>query len=161
MPLLAVYFVASLAHFAHNAEYIALQRIPICLAGLPARKVYLAWLALLLASALQWSRHAIGLRFHLAGVLALSAYGGLGLDGLLHYTLALCSEHLALMTNITIWSEAILGLMLMFSGHGGLIRPCKFRAQMDRLRLTCHSTRTFLGAAVRGDLTTTSQGVRH
>ncbi len=106
--LLAVYFVASLAHFAHNAEYIALY--PNMPGWLTREKVYLAWLAVtgLGLSGLA----AIGLRFHLAGVLALSAYGGLGLDGLLHYTLALCSEH-TLMTNITIWSEAILGLMLM------------------------------------------------
>jgi len=45
------------------------------------------------------------------GVLFVGAYGAFGLDGLGHYTLALCSEH-SLATNVTIWSEAIAGLML-------------------------------------------------
>ncbi|BDT72679.1 hypothetical protein os4_22220 [Comamonadaceae bacterium OS-4] len=106
-PLIALYTLASLTHFAHNAEYIAFYP------GLPVwmtrESVYLAWLAVagvgglsLIASRLGWSR--------LAAVL-LAAYGLLGVDGLLHYTLALCSEH-TLVTNLTIWAEVLLGVTL-------------------------------------------------
>lgn len=105
--LFALYTLASLTHFAHNAEYIAFYP------GLPVwmtrESVYLAWLAVaavgglaLIASRLGWSR--------LAAVL-LVAYGLLGADGLLHYTLGLCSEH-TLATNLTIWAEVLLGVTL-------------------------------------------------
>ncbi|TAF71722.1 MAG: hypothetical protein EAZ54_13310 [Curvibacter sp.] len=103
--LFVLYTLASLTHFVHNAEYIAFYP------GLPVwmtrESVYLAWLAVaavgglsLIASRLGWSR--------LAAVL-LVAYGLLGVDGLLHYTLALCSEH-TLVTNLTIWAEVLLGV---------------------------------------------------
>lgn len=46
-----------------------------------------------------------------AGALLLGVYGLLGTDGLLHYTLALCSEH-TLPTNVTIWAEVVLGVVL-------------------------------------------------
>ena len=35
----------------------------------------------------------------------------LGVDGLLHYNLGLCSEH-TLATNLTIWAEVLLGVTL-------------------------------------------------
>ena len=87
--LFAFYSLASLIHFGHNAEYIAFYP------GLPAwmtrESVYLAWLAVasvgLLAIAANWS----GCK-RIAAVLVF-IYGLLGTDGLLHYTLALCSEH--------------------------------------------------------------------
>ena len=108
--LFALYTLASLthfAHFAHNAEYIAFYP------GLPVwmtrESVYLAWLAVaavgglsLIASRMGWSRWAAVL---------LVAYGLLGADGLLHYTLGLCSEH-TLATNLTIWVEVLLGVTM-------------------------------------------------
>jgi hypothetical protein len=105
--LFALYTLASLAHFSHNAEYIAFYP------GLPAwmtrESVYLAWLAVasvgLLAVAANWRGWQ-----RIAAVL-LFIYGMLGVDGLLHYTLALCSEH-TLVTNITIWAEVLLGVVL-------------------------------------------------
>jgi hypothetical protein len=105
--LFALYTLASLAHFSHNAEYIAFYP------GLPAwmtrESVYLAWLAVasvgLLAVAATWRGWK-----RIAAVL-LFIYGMLGVDGLLHYTLALCSEH-TLATNITIWAEVLLGVVL-------------------------------------------------
>jgi len=42
-------------------------------------------------------------------LLALGVYGALGLDGLLHYRLGLCSQH-TLLANLTIWAEATTGL---------------------------------------------------
>ncbi len=105
--LFALYTLASLAHFSHNAEFIAFYP------GLPAwmtrESVYLAWLAVasvgLLAVAANWCGWK-----RIAAVL-LVIYGMLGVDGLLHYTLALCSEH-TLATNITIWAEVLLGVVL-------------------------------------------------
>jgi hypothetical protein len=45
------------------------------------------------------------------GAVVLALYGALGLYGLGHYTLALCTEH-SLTANLTIWLEVITGLML-------------------------------------------------
>jgi hypothetical protein len=105
--LIAVYFVATLAHFMHNAEFIAFY--PNMPAWMTRETVYLAWLAIasvgvagIIAARFGWSA---------VGALLLGAYGALGLDGLTHYTLALCSEH-TLAANLTIWSEAIAGLVL-------------------------------------------------
>jgi hypothetical protein len=106
--LCGLYFFASLTHFAHNAEYIAFY--PNMPHWLTREKVYLAWLAVtsvgaaaVIASRLGWPALA---------ALLLSAYGALGIDGLAHYTLALCSEH-TLATNLTIWFEVLTGLLLM------------------------------------------------
>jgi hypothetical protein len=106
----AVYFAGSLAHFAHNAEYIAVY--PGMPTWLTQEDVYLTWLAVT-------SVGAAGLVVARTGLLALgtcilAVYGGLGLDGLAHYTLALCSEH-TLATNLTIWWEAIAGLLLLLA----------------------------------------------
>ena len=108
MPVLFIlYTLASLAHFSHNAEFIAFYP------GLPVwmtrESVYLAWLAIasvgLLAIAAMWRGWG-----RIAEVL-LVVYGLLGADGLLHYTLALCSEH-TFATNATIWAEVTLGVAL-------------------------------------------------
>ena len=109
--LLAVYFVASLAQFAHNAEFIAFY--PNMPAWITRETVYLAWLAVcslgvagLIMCRLGWPA---------IGALLLAAYGAMGLDGLLHYTLALCSEH-TLAPNLTIWFEVIAGSLLAAAG---------------------------------------------
>ena len=106
--LAALYFAASLAHFGHNAEYIAFY--PGMPSWLTRETVYLAWLGVtcLGVAALLFARFALPV----LALLFLAAYGAFGLDGLAHYTLALCSEH-TLMANITIWSEAITGLALL------------------------------------------------
>lgn len=108
--LLTAYFVASLAHFAHNAEYIAYY--PNMPDWITRETVYLAWLAVSGIGA----AGLLALRFKLptVGVVLIAAYGAFGLDGLAHYSLALCSEH-TLATNITIWSEAVSGLLLLLA----------------------------------------------
>lgn len=106
--LLAAYFTASLAHFAHNAEYIAVY--PGMPVWLTRETVYLAWLAVTgvgLAGAL-----ALRLGVRAVGAVLVAAYGALGLGGLAHYTLALCSQH-TLVANLTIWAEASTGLAVM------------------------------------------------
>ena len=102
--LVTAYFVASLMHFVHNAEFIAIY--PNMPAWIDRETVYLAWLAIssLAVAGLFVSR--LGLR-----ALGLVLVGACGLDGLGHYTLALCSEH-TLATNLTIWFEVVAGLML-------------------------------------------------
>jgi hypothetical protein len=106
--LIAVYFVASLAHFAHNAEFIAFY--PNMPSWLTREQVYLAWLAVNSLGVAGLLVARLGL--HALGVLLVGAYGALGLGGLAHYTLALCSEH-TLATNATIWAEDPSGCMLM------------------------------------------------
>jgi hypothetical protein len=108
--LLGTYFVASLAHFAHNAEYIAYY--PNMPAWLTREKIYLAWLGVCGVGV----AGLVALRFRLTtfGGFLIAAYGALGLDGLAHYTLALCSEH-TLVTNITIWSEALSGAFVLLA----------------------------------------------
>lgn len=105
--LVVAYFAASLAHFAHNAEYIAYY--PNMPASVTRETVYLVWLATTGVGAAGLLLERLGWR--VAGALALGVYGALGLDGLAHYTLALCSEHTWVM-NLTIWSEAVSGLLL-------------------------------------------------
>lgn len=108
--LLAVYTAASLAHFTHNAEFIALY--PNMPAWLTREHVYLVWLAIAAVGAVGLGLVRLGRRA--TGVACLAAYGAFGLDGLGHYTLALCSEHSWTM-NLTIWSEAISGFVLALS----------------------------------------------
>jgi hypothetical protein len=108
LVLLALaYLAASLAHFAHNAVYIAFY--PGMPAWITGETVWLAWFGITAIGVAAWwfarvSRPALALAL-------LAVYGAFGLDGLAHYTLALCSEH-TLATNVTIWSEAATGLAL-------------------------------------------------
>lgn len=106
--ILAVYFIASLAHFTHNAEYIAFY--PGMPAWLTRDKVYFAWLGVTSIGIAGLIVLRLGL--HAIGALLLATYGALGLDGLAHYMLALCSEH-TLMANVSIWAEAVTGFVLM------------------------------------------------
>ena len=105
--LMAVYTVASLAHFAHNAEYIAFYpNMPV---WITRETVYQAWLAIAGVG-------SVGVAFALfgwpvVGAVLIAAYGALGLDGLAHYSLALCSQH-TLAANATIWAEAGAGVAL-------------------------------------------------
>jgi hypothetical protein len=105
--LLAVYTAASLGHFVHNAEFIAFY--PNMPAWLTREKVYLAWLAVasvgaagILVSRFGWTAF---------GALLIGAYGALGLDGLQHYALALCSEH-TLAANVSIFLDVACGTAL-------------------------------------------------
>jgi hypothetical protein len=122
--LLAVFYsLASLAHFAHNAEYIAYYP------GLPVwmtrESVYLAWLGVACVGGI--ALLATKMDFHRLSLVLFMAYGLLGVDGLLHYTLALCSEH-TLGSNITIGAEVVLGLTL----------ACTSAVKLSRIVLRTH-----------------------
>lgn len=106
--LAALYCVASLAHFGHNAQYIAFY--PGMPAWLTAGKVWLFWLAVTGVGLAALTLARLGLPK--VGLMLLGVYGALGLDGLLHYTLGLCSQH-TLLANLTIWAEATTGLLLL------------------------------------------------
>jgi hypothetical protein len=108
--LFVLYTIASLAHFVHNAEYIAIY--PNMPSWITRETVYISWLVV--ASVGVVGLLAFRFKFRAIGAFFVGAYGALGLDGLLHYTLALCGEH-TLMTNVTIWSEATLGLLLLLA----------------------------------------------
>ena len=108
--LLLVFFAANLVHFAHNAEYIAYYP------GMPPsftrEKIYLAWVAG--ASIGLLGLLAYRATWKILGLALLAAYGAVGIAGLAHYTLALCSEH-TLATNLTIWFEVLTGLSLLLA----------------------------------------------
>jgi hypothetical protein len=106
--LFGLYSAASLAHFTHNAEYIAFY--PNMPHWIGTETVYLAWLGVASVGAFGLFARFFG---HQRIALALFlTYGALGLDGLAHYTLALCSEH-TFMANLTIWAEVLSGLLLL------------------------------------------------
>ncbi len=105
--LAALYFAASLAHFVHNAEYIAYY--PNMPGWLTREKVYLFWLGITAIGAAGLA--LLRLRWHKTALAFLLVYGAMGLDGLGHYSLALCFEH-TLAMNLTIWAEAATGLAL-------------------------------------------------
>ena len=108
--LMAVYTLASLAHFAHNAEYIAFY--PNMPTWITRATVYQAWLAVAGVGITGAALVLVG--WPVAGAIFIAAYGGLGLDGLTHYTLALCSAH-TLTANLTIWAEAGFGMVLFLA----------------------------------------------
>jgi len=121
--LVALYGVASLIHFSHNAEYIAFY--PNMPAWLTREQVYLVWLAITVPGVIGALLVVAGR--HATAALFFAVYGAFGLDGLGHYALALCSQH-TLAQNLTIWFEALAGTTLAASAgwfawrHGMLAR---------------------------------------
>jgi len=110
--LLGLYGAASLVHFAHNAEYLALY--PHLPPSWSRADVYLAWCtvtALGLAGFVLYRRGSPR-----AGLALLGAYAALGFAGLLHYTRAPLAHHTRAM-NLTIWAEvasaALLGVHVL------------------------------------------------
>lgn len=98
--LLLLYGVASLLHFAHNAEF--LTDYPNLPGWLTRSQVYLAWLGVTAVGVLGYL--LIRSRYRGVGFCLLAGYAVLGLDGLAHYTRAPLSAHTAAM-NFTILFE--------------------------------------------------------
>ena len=105
--LVLAYTATSLAHFVHNAEL--LEFYPNMPRWITRETVYQAWLAVAGIGALGLLLARVG--WPAVGASVLAVYGALGLDGLGHYTLALCSQH-TVGANVTVWSEVIAGLAL-------------------------------------------------
>jgi hypothetical protein len=109
MPwLLVLYVAASLLHFAHNAEYLALY--PNLPASWSRADVYLAWCAVTMVGLLGYVLFRAGYRR--PGLTVLAIYGALGFGGLLHYTRAPLTHHTATM-NLTIWTEVAAAALLL------------------------------------------------
>lgn len=108
--LALLYCVASLTHFAHNAEYIAFY--PNMPAWLTREQVYVVWMGISLIGVAAFVLYFFGWPIASAGLLAI--YGSFGFDALGHYALALCSQH-TLVQNLTIWFEAAAGAALLSS----------------------------------------------
>lgn len=105
--LLALYCCASFVHFAHNAEYIAFYpNMPL---WITRENVYWVWLTITAVGIAAIAASSLGWR--VVAALLLIVYGSLGLDGLGHYALALCSQH-TLAMNFTIWFEVAAGTIL-------------------------------------------------
>lgn len=98
--LLALYALASLAHFVHNAEY--LSGYPNLPAWLSRVHIYAAWCGI---TAIGLAGYTLYRRAHaFIGLGLLALYVSLGFDGLLHYGRAPMTAHTVAM-NLTIWSE--------------------------------------------------------
>lgn len=118
-PVLAlglVYLLASLGHFAHNAEFIC--SYPNLPAWLTSAQVYGFWLAVTAVGGLALLLMRRGQR--VLGLLVMSAYAALGFDGLGHYAVAPMALH-TLGANITILSEVVAALLLLLATLGVLV----------------------------------------
>ncbi|WP_411879933.1 hypothetical protein [Polaromonas sp. YR568] len=108
LALTATYFLASLGHFSHNAEFIC--QYPNLPAWLTRAQVYAVWAAIT-------SVGVTGLllmhkRYVATGLLLVAVYAALGFDGLGHYALAPIELH-PLMANVTILSEVFAAALLL------------------------------------------------
>ncbi len=106
--LVAAYFLTSLGHFAHNAEFIC--EYPNLPAWLTRAKVYAAWLAITSVGVVGFI--LIKNKLVAAGLLLVAIYAALGFDGLGHYAVAPMALH-TLGANITILSEVAAAALLL------------------------------------------------
>jgi hypothetical protein len=108
LALIVVYFVASLGHFSHNAEFICeYPNLPV---WLTRAKVYAAWAAITSVGVV--GIFLIRYRFIAAGLLLVAIYAALGFDGLGHYSVAPMELH-TLTANLTILSEVFAAALLL------------------------------------------------
>jgi hypothetical protein len=111
--LLAAYGLASLAHFAHNAEYLGFY--PNLPAWFTRAQIYGAWCAITAVGiAGYWLRRG---RHAWVGVSLLALYAILGFDGLLHYRLAPMAAHTVAM-NATILIEVAAAAVVLIAVIG-------------------------------------------
>src|SRR5690349_19553794 len=104
-----VYFVASLVHFVHNAEF--LHESPNMPESLTRLGVYLAWLVVTVVGATGYLVYR--LRAPRAGLALLAVYAALGYAGLDHYVVAPVSAHTFVM-NATIAFEVVTASILLW-----------------------------------------------
>jgi hypothetical protein len=108
LALTAAYFLTSLGHFSHNAEFIC--EYPNLPAWLTRAQVYAVWAAIT-------SVGVTGLllmrkKFTATGLLLMAVYAALGFDGLGHYAVAPMELH-PLVANVTILSEVVAAALLL------------------------------------------------
>ena len=126
--LAAVYFLASLGHFSHNAEFIC--EYPNLPAWLTRAKVYAAWAAIssvgLAGFVLLRGRQAV------PGLLLVAVYAALGFDGLGHYARAPIEFH-TFTANLTILAEVAAAAVLLPFTLWCLVRHLRSVANGERL----------------------------
>ena len=106
--LLALYWVASLGHFVHNAEFLAeYPNLPV---WLTRGQVYAAWFGVTGIGVLGYL--LVRARYELFGLVVLGLYAAIGLDGLLHYGRAPMVAHTVTM-NLTIWLEVVAAVLVL------------------------------------------------
>lgn len=108
LALTAAYFLTSLGHFSHNAEFIC--EYPNLPAWLTRAQVYAVWAGIT-------SVGVVGLllmrkQFMATGLLLMAVYAAMGFDGLGHYAVAPIELH-PLMANVTILSEVFSAALLL------------------------------------------------
>lgn len=108
LALIAAYFLASLGHFAHNAEFIC--EYPNLPGWLTSAKVYATWSAITAVGAA--GLLILRASFPLAGLSLVAAYAALGFDGLGHYAVAPIELH-SFGANATIISEVVVAALLL------------------------------------------------
>ena len=106
--LVALYAAASLLHFLHNAEHLALY--PNLPSSWSRVDVYLAWCVVTTLGIVGYALYLRGNRP--AGLSFLALYAILGFAGLLHYTRAPFAHHSSMM-NITICTEVAAAAALL------------------------------------------------
>lgn len=145
LALSIAYCLASLAHFVHNAEFLA--QYPNMPAWLTRPEVYAAWLLVtgIGATGLALVRS----RLAFVGLLLLAIYAALGFDGLGHYALAPVSAHSFAM-NLTIGFEVPAAAVLLafvlqrtfVAGQGSVAGACRPGMAPPPARRTLRSRRT-------------------
>ncbi|MEO8142722.1 MAG: hypothetical protein ABI654_00765 [Betaproteobacteria bacterium] len=108
LALALAYFVTSLGHFSHNAEFIC--EYPNLPAWLTSAKVYAAWAAITSVGVLGFV--LIRRRIVAVGLLFIAVYAALGFDGLGHYAVAPMELH-TFTANLTILSEVAAAALLL------------------------------------------------
>jgi hypothetical protein len=106
--LTAVYFLASLGHFTHNAEFIC--EYPKLPAWLTRTQVYATWAAITSVGLLGFL--FVRKQFMAPGLLLVAVYAAFGFDGLGHYVVAPMALH-TLGANVTILSEVFSAALLL------------------------------------------------
>lgn len=108
LALTAAYFLASLGHFSHNAEFIC--EYPNLPAWLTRAQVYAVWAAI--TSVGVAGLLLVQKKFIATGLVLMAVFAAMGFDGLGHYALAPIELH-PLMANITILSEVAAAALLL------------------------------------------------
>lgn len=108
LGLTALYFLASLGHFTHNAEFIC--EYPNLPAWLTPAKVYGVWVAITAVGVAGF--WLMARRQRVAGLALVSVYAALGFDGLGHYAVAPMAWH-TWGANATILAEVAAAALLL------------------------------------------------
>ena len=108
--LLALYGLASLVHFVHNAEQ--LSGYPNLPAWLSRSQIYGAWCGITAVGLVGYALYRRGRAG--IGLSLLVLYTSLGFDGLLHYRRAPVAAHTVAM-NLAIWLEVVAAALALMA----------------------------------------------